>query len=162
MSPLEVSLKNALADSGVPDLPILIATVGLPRSGKSTWARQQSVPIVSPDSVRLALHGKPFLQEAEPWVWVQVKTMIRALFIAGHYVVILDAANTTRKRRADWINPNWRLVFKVFTVAKQTCIDRANATARPDLILVIERMYGQWERIERDEGPMLNQLIKCD
>src|SRR5690554_6874569 len=32
---------------------ILICTVGLPRSGKTTWARKQSYPIVNPDSIRL-------------------------------------------------------------------------------------------------------------
>ena len=35
----------------------LIVMVGLPRSGKTTWARKQGYPIVNPDSIRLAFHG---------------------------------------------------------------------------------------------------------
>ncbi|KKK82651.1 hypothetical protein LCGC14_2801230, partial [marine sediment metagenome] len=46
----------------------LILTVGLPRSGKSTWARKQGHPIVNPDSIRLALYGEPFIEEAEPMI----------------------------------------------------------------------------------------------
>lgn len=42
----------------------LILTIGLPRSGKSTWAKQQGCPVVNPDSIRLALHGKAYIQEA--------------------------------------------------------------------------------------------------
>ena len=38
----------------------IIVTVGLPRSGKTTWAREQGYPIVNPDSIRLSLHGKRF------------------------------------------------------------------------------------------------------
>jgi predicted kinase len=33
----------------------LILTVGLPRSGKTTWAKQQGVPMVNRDAIRLAL-----------------------------------------------------------------------------------------------------------
>ncbi|GAF94425.1 unnamed protein product, partial [marine sediment metagenome] len=62
----------------------LILTVGLPRSGKTTWARKQGIPMVNPDSIRLALHGKAFIEEAEPMIWTIAKYMVRALFIAGH------------------------------------------------------------------------------
>jgi predicted kinase len=50
-------------------MKILILTVGLPRSGKSSWSRQQTFPVVNPDSIRLALHGLRFAPEAEPFVW---------------------------------------------------------------------------------------------
>ena len=80
----------------------LIAMVGLPRSGKSTWAKKAGHPIVSPDAIRLALHGQRFISEAEPFVWAIAKAMVRALFLAGHSAVILDATNNTRKRRDEW------------------------------------------------------------
>ena len=81
----------------------LYATVGLPRSGKSTWAKQSGLPVVCPDAIRLALHGEAFIDLAEPFVWAIAKTMVRALFEAGHDAVVLDACNATAKRRADWI-----------------------------------------------------------
>ena len=71
----------------------LILTVGLPRSGKSTWAMQQGYPVVNPDSIRLALHGHRFREESEEHVWAIAKTMVNSLFIAGHDKVIVDATN---------------------------------------------------------------------
>jgi predicted kinase len=160
MLPLERDLKVGRPDAIDREKPVLIVLVGLPRSGKSTWAREQGLPIVNPDSVRLAMHGKPFLADAEPWVWACVKTMIKSLFISGHFAVILDATNTTRKRRADWQNPfGWRVAFKVFDTDKEECSRRAIATAREDLLRVIERMSEQWELVVPDEGFMLDALI---
>jgi predicted kinase len=72
----------------------LIMTVGLPRSGKSTWAIAQGHPVVCPDAIRLALHGQPFIATAEPVVWATAKLMVASLFEAGHGVVILDATNS--------------------------------------------------------------------
>lgn len=124
---------------------LLILTVGLPRSGKSTWARQQGVPVVNPDSIRLALHGQAFVASAEPFVWATAKLMVRALFLAGHSRVILDATNTTEKRRAEWDSPEWAVRFMEFHTPVEVCIQRAHDTGRPELVPVIERMAAQYE-----------------
>jgi predicted kinase len=118
----------------------LILTVGLPRSGKSTWAKSTGLPIVNPDAIRLALHGHNYITDAEPMVWVIAKYMVRALFLSGHNEVILDATNLTKKRRDEWIGP-WNIEYKLFThVSKEECIKRAINSNREDLIPVIERM----------------------
>jgi predicted kinase len=62
----------------------LVLTVGPPRAGKTTWSQAQGVPIVNPDSVRLALHGRAFFPQAEAMVWAIVGVMVRSLFAAGH------------------------------------------------------------------------------
>ncbi len=136
----------------------LILTVGLPQSGKSTWARQQGLPIVNPDSIRLALHGKPFIGLAEPFVWAIAKVMVRSLFIAGHDDVIVDATNTTRARRDDWKSRDWSRRFIEFggPDMMRLCLDRANETCSdPDhlagLCGAIERMAEQFEVIAPDE-----------
>ncbi len=156
---LEHDVVTGLRAVGLnPDVPVLIVMVGLPRSGKSTWARKQCVPIVCPDFVRLAMYGRPYLEEAEPWVWVMTKTMIKSLFMAGHFVVILDAHNGTRKRRSDWINSMWQLVFKPITTEPDVCMDRAKATARPDLVPVIRKMASHWENVLPEEGITLARI----
>lgn len=127
--------------------PLLILTVGLPRSGKSTWAETTGYPIVSPDAVRLALHGQRFVQEAEPLVWAIARIMVAALFEAGHPRVILDACSSTRKRRAEWIDPLWCRSFQEFTADAATCVERARQTGREDIIPVIERMAEQFEPV---------------
>ena len=72
-------------------MKVLILTVGLPRSGKSTWAKKQGYPIINPDSIRLALHGEHFIEDAEPMVWTIAMYMTKALFLAGHNKIIIDA-----------------------------------------------------------------------
>lgn len=127
----------------------LTLTIGLPRSGKSTWARKQGVPIVNPDSIRLALHGKPFIPESEGFVWAISYVMARALFLAGHKDIIIDATNITKKSREAWIGrfTDCMIRFEWFTVKAETCIKRARAGGRLDLIPIIKKMDEQTEGI---------------
>lgn len=120
--------------------PTLLLTIGLPRSGKSSWAKTSGHPIVCPDEIRLALHGQRFVASAEPIVWAIAHVMVSALFGAGHTTVILDATNLTKKRRNEWLSPDWTLDYEVFRDSPITCIERAINSDRHDLIPVIKRM----------------------
>lgn len=132
---------------------ILIATVGLPRSGKSTWARTQAYPIVCPDEIRTALHGHRFIAESEPFVWAICRVMIRSLFGAGHHFIILDACNSTRKRRDEWRTPEWSLCFKLFETDEQTCFDRAQKDGDSEICPIIASMAAKFETLDPDEEP---------
>ncbi len=127
----------------------LLLTVGLPRAGKSTWARQMAerynCPIVNPDSVRLAIHGQRFLLSAEGYVWACVNTMVKALFLAGHDLLILDATNVTRKRRSTWESADWGTLYVLLKTSRAECIQRAVESNDAEIIPVIERMA-----LERD------------
>lgn len=138
-------------------MPTLLMTVGLPQSGKSTYARMQECPIVNPDSIRLALHGKPFISEAEQFVWAIAKCMVNALFLAGHETVVLDATNTTRKRRDEWKSSKWTREYFEFERDSVLCKQRAASTCRdPEhlvgLVAAIDRMNEQYEPVTEDEG----------
>ena len=134
-------------------MPLLLVTVGLPKSGKTTWthafSRDHNAPIVNPDSIRLAIHGQRFITSAERLVWATAHAMVKALFLAGHECVILDATNTTRKRRDEWQSPDWKTVFHVLEASKEECL--ARAADDPEIIPVIERMAAQWEPLGPDE-----------
>lgn len=106
----------------------LIMTVGLPRSGKSTWSRAQSHPVVNPDSIRLALHGQPFEPEAEAMVWTIARYMVKSLFLAGHDTVILDATNLRESRRTEWASDNWTCQYQVFNTPWGVCLNRVKET----------------------------------
>lgn len=121
----------------------LILPVGLPRSGKSTWSATQGFPIVNPDSIRLAVHGHPFLPAAEPLVWTIARYMVKALFLAGHDTVILDATNTQAHRRSEWISPDWKTVLHLVPTDAETCKARAVADDKAYLLDVIDRMAFQ-------------------
>jgi predicted kinase len=122
----------------------LILMVGLPRSGKSTMARglweRNGWPIVSPDAIRLAIHGLPFAPIAEPLVWWTATIMVSALFLSGHDTVILDACNNTAKRRLEWHDDRWSVQYKIVDTPSANCVIRANEIGRSDLLPVIRRM----------------------
>ncbi|MGA2875510.1 MAG: ATP-binding protein [Nitrososphaerales archaeon] len=125
----------------------LIVMVGLPRSGKTTRARQLGFPIVNPDSIRLALHGNRL---AEPFVWEINYLMIRALFLAGHDTVIVDAAHTTNKRRDpyfDQFGNDCHIEFMHIDTSKEICIERATKEGDTVIIPIIEKMANQFESI---------------
>ena len=121
----------------------LICTVGLPYSGKTSWALTTNYPIVSPDSVRLALHGTRYIQNSEPIVWVLVEYMISSLFIAGHNTIILDATNNTQKRRDKWIefckNKGYEIEFNYINTNKNICLERAISNSDTEIMSIIEK-----------------------
>ena len=133
----------------------LILLVGLPRCGKSTLAARLSVdlncPIVCPDQIRLAIHGKAFDRESESLVWYTTRIMVKSLFGAGHDKIILDATGITRKSRDAWKCNQWAREFIEFDTPKEECIKRAKKMKREDLVEVIERMAGQYEPVSEEE-----------
>ena len=138
---------------------LLISTEGLPRSGKTTWERSTGHPIVCPDAIRLALHGERFLKTAEPMVWAIATYMVRAIFLAGHDVVIFDATNVTKNRRdvlSEWaVMPGqenlYKVRFKVIETSCAECILRAQGEGDEEIIPVIKVMFDKWEPLFENE-----------
>lgn len=127
----------------------LIVMVGLPRAGKSTRAKELSkqlgAPIIGGDAMRLALHGERFLTPAELLVHPFVTLCVRALFHAGHEVVIIDECNVSPKRRERWLNEfgGHEIVFEFVATSKEECIARAQKMGDAVIIPVIERMAAE-------------------
>jgi predicted kinase len=136
----------------------LILTVGLPRSGKSTWALAQGCPVVDTDAVRLAIHGTPWLASAEPLVWGIAKTMVVSLFKAGHPKVILSATSVTAARRREWDRMADKVEWQVFHTMPDECKRRALLTGQDYLIPVIERMAVEWDLYAPWKGGIKNYV----
>ena len=124
---------------------ILILTIGLPRSGKSTWAKQQRFPIVSKDALRLSIHGERFLPHAELLIDTLATYMVRSLFLAGHTTVIVDECHVTKNRRERWRNNLWLVQYQTFHTSKEECIKRAQMDNDYEIVPVIERMAAEME-----------------
>jgi len=129
----------------------LICMMGLPYSGKSTEAARLGAPVVNPDSIRVAIHGQKFYGPAEPLVWATAKIMVRSLFMAGHDVVILDATNTTAKRRAEWLGADWRTKWIHVETDVETCCERAIAAGDDEMVDIIRGMHNRFEPLNEYE-----------
>jgi len=145
---------------------ILIMMVGLPRSGKSTQAMEimegaldynrpnytgRFTTIVCPDDIRLAMYGPtPFIASLEPLVWATAKIMVNALF-EKFDTVILDATNTTRRGRDEWISDKWERQFICFNTSRYECKNRAIDKGQNYLLDVIDRMFIGLDPITKEE-----------
>lgn len=131
----------------------LYVLVGLPMSGKTSWAQKHGAPMVCPDEIRIhALHGTRFVSEAEGYIWYLARIMVRSLFTAGHNEVILDASSVNVKRRGYWLNEDWETVFVVFPADEETCIERASSLKDDYTVSLITRMAASWEGLTREEA----------
>ena len=132
--------------------PTLTLMVGLPYSGKTTQALKLGIPIVSPDAVRLALHGQRFLQEAEFLVWPMCLLMVKALFAAGHTHIVIDATYNTVKRRQFWADAgDWAVQYRIVDTPEKLCIQRAQQADDLDIVPIICRMASGHEPVTADE-----------
>lgn len=134
----------------------LLAMHGLPRSGKSTITRQLSQqhgwPIVNADAVRLALHGQRYQKLAEPMVFAIREVMVRALFAAGHDVVLYDETNYSRGARDRMKSSEWTTYYLAVPTSADVCKARALATGQDDLLPVIDAMVARHEPLGDDEN----------
>lgn len=134
--------------------PTLVLTIGLPRSGKSTWALNQAKEyghvIVCADSLRLAITGQKVCWPAEAIVWATAQYMVKAMFYSGHPVVILDACNLRSHRRLEWVCDQWKTVLHLVPTGVDECLQRAIALGQIDLLDVIRR-YDAGREDPRDD-----------
>jgi len=122
----------------------IILLIGLPRSGKSTWSVKQSLPIISKDAIRLALHGKPYDAWVEPLISGLTPLFVDVMFQAGHDTIILDECNVTPYHRDKWKDRGYTVKYKIFDTSPDVCKQRAIATDQPGLIPVIDSMWESW------------------
>ena len=138
----------------------LAILTGLPKSGKSTYAKtlkEEGWVVVNPDTIRLALHGQQFVASAEGFVWATAELMARSLLMS-EYKVLIDATNTTKKRRAQWLKlaQEFGLTLDAYIMdtSVEECHERNNfllkhgSTGVPPE--VIDRMAEQWEPVEEE------------
>lgn len=132
-------------------------TMGLPLSGKSTWAHTQpNYPtIICPDTFRLALHGQEFVPTAEAHVWASVHLAARALLMEGARVLV-DATNARASHREPWMKlaRDMELPINIFLfgASAQTCVERARRDSRENMVPIIERMADSWEPVYLTKG----------
>lgn len=145
--------------------------IGLPRSGKTTrakeWLRGDPLPVrgddydifqaytvgrprvvVSGDDFRKAVHGHSYIAEAEGLVFAHMDVAIKALLLGG-FDVLVDETSTTestimRYLRADIdATPIW------MDTPVEECVRRAMATGKEYLVGPIHRIARQMEELRK-------------
>ena len=123
---------------------------GLPRSGKSTWVKenQKDEVVISADQMRYLVYNQRYWQEGESLMW-----SIRGLFL--EYVlrqgldIIIDEANIKSKTRLSLIKKAKKYGYLVrciyFNTSPRICFQRAKDTNQIDLLPVIKQMSLDFE-----------------
>lgn len=141
----------------------LYITVGLPGSGKSTYAKEfikdQQVEYLSSDSLRAVFGKDESDQSVTPKVFSHIKTKVDEFLKDGKNVLV-DATSVNRKERSDYINTAKKYGSKVVAVVFR--MDRNGLIARnkkrgdeggrvvPDW--VIDKMLNKFEEPDFNEG----------
>ena len=141
----------------------LYITVGLPGSGKSTYAKEfikgKEIEYLSSDSLR-AVYGKDETdQSVTSIVFGHIKRKVDEFLKDGKNVIV-DATSVNRKERSDYINTakkyGAKVVAIVFKMDRQGLIDRNKKRGEqggrvvPDW--VIDKMLNKFEDPSYDEG----------
>ena len=141
----------------------LYITVGLPGSGKSTYAKNfikdKEIEYLSSDSLR-AVYGKDETdQSVTSIVFGRIKRKVDEFLKDGKNVLV-DATSVNRKERSDYIKTakkyDAKVVAIVFKMDRQGLIDRNKKRGEqggrvvPDW--VIDKMLNKFEEPSYDEG----------
>lgn len=150
----------------------LVLTVGLPASGKSTFAKKwvkegPNRVRVNRDSLRLMIHGEAFDYKFEDDVTDAEFACIKAFINLGKDIIV-DECNINPKTRehlrAIAAQYNYEFVIKDFMhVSVEECIKRDSHRSTPVGKDVIERFYYQyWEKQTKPANEGQELAIICD
>lgn len=138
----------------------LYMTIGLPRSGKSTWIQKNTEDgvVVSGDSLRKKVYGHRFWKEGEDLLWWVRGIFLKELFEQGVKLYI-DETNVTKERRAKVIDLAHEYGYEVTGIwirtDKESCLKRCREISQEEYELmkpVIERMAAKFKEPTKDEG----------
>ena len=139
--------------------PSLILLVGIPGSGKTTYAedyieRNFNTIHLSSDAIRKELYGDENIQGNPGDVFSLMQKRTIEAFDNG-YDVVYDATNITRKDRASIIGvcPKFvKIECHIIWAPIETCIERDSARERTAGKGVIDRMLKRFQAPYYDEG----------
>jgi predicted kinase len=81
----------------------VIVLVGVPGSGKSTWAASQGWTVLSSDEMRLVLSGDETNQGIHGKVFGAMRHLLKSRLEIGASPTVIDATNLRRKDRKPWV-----------------------------------------------------------
>ena len=131
---------------------VLTIMCGLPRSGKSTWLRNNKgySIVVCPDVVRKEIFGHQWFASAEGFVWAFAESMVKLLLLQEKDVVV-DATALTMGSRSRWINLGERHGAHIRIVWVKTPLED---------VLERNRLSPKNEQIPEDKLKMMSAVFR--
>ena len=151
-------------------MPKLIMLIGLPGSGKSTYAKslldpEGKVKYCSSDEVRKELYGDENIQGNPQTVFEHLHNNV-AMYLHQGYDVVYDATNVTRKNRKgviDKFNNVADIEAHVVWAPYEECIQRDKSRTHVVGEDVIRKFLYRWQSPNYDEGFTNIELVfNCD
>jgi predicted kinase len=136
--------------------PRVVLLIGLPGSGKSTWARRQPGGVLSTDDIRTLLSDDATNQSIHGMVFATLRYLLRRRLELRVPVTYVDATNSTpHERRAyiklsQWYDAQVEAVF--FDTPVEVCKARNRLRDRVVPEWAIDMMAARLRAPSRDEG----------
>jgi predicted kinase len=127
--------------------------VGLPGSGKSTWAAEQGLPTLSSDTIRVMLADDVTDQTIHARVFATLSYLLKQRLALGRPVTCVDATHLTPWERQPYFRwPDCRVEAVYFDTPLAVCQERNRQRDRVVPSAVIERMAARLVKPTKAEG----------
>ncbi len=130
--------------------------IGIPASGKSTWARAQGGTVLSSDEIRAMLCGDETNQTIHSRVFATMRYLLRQRLEIGASPTIVDATNLRRRDRKPWLKIAVSLGASVeavhFDISLELALARNAARSRVVPEAAIRQMFLRLQPPQAKEG----------
>jgi predicted kinase len=138
-------------------VPKVLILVGLPGSGKSTWAAgRRGAVVLSSDQMRVLLSGRETNQKIHGRVFGAMRYFLRERLRLQQQLTIIDATNIRRKDRKPFLKIaqafGARAEAIYFDVPVATALERNAARARRVPEVAIRAMAARMQPPRKEEG----------
>ncbi|HSA93726.1 MAG TPA: AAA family ATPase [Terriglobales bacterium] len=152
----EATLHPPAAKSPKAPKGVVVLTIGLPGSGKTTWYKRRGVTPLSSDLLRNILFDDITEQRYQSLVFSTLRSLLRARLIAKMPWNYVDATNLSPGERRQWIKMAKGFGYEVqavfFDVPLDVCLERNKRRERVVPEDIMRRMAAKLKAPSFEEG----------